>query len=458
MVVNGVGRTIDPDHFDRVVKLVVDSGDAPTFEDAAALLSAYELQILAGPAACVDVAWQAALLTAVNAGVRAVHGGVSVILADDAPCLVPIGYGAPLSEALRRYGAEVRSEPTTGVPTIAFDASVRDMQAPVVRPFAGQWVAGVSPDESIPMLTEASVTAAVLASTIAVSECFQRLRGYSLAADRHVGVSLWRPESAWDAPDAEGPVVRDLPSAAWLLGLGHLGQACAWLLALLPYPAGAVRPLVLQDDDRLSRANRATSMLAGQGQLGIRKTRLVSAAMEEVGWDARLVERRYHGGRLRAPEDPVLLIAGLDNTRARRVLDEAGFPVVLDAGLGAGPDGFLGMAIRRLPAARPSRELWPASPPPRPEAAGTGAAYRALEQETGDRCGVEELAGRTVATAFVGMTAAAWTIGGLLRELHGGRRYELIDCTLREPGTVVAIEADDQQLARVPTVRCGGKL
>lgn len=437
-----------------MAKLVVDAGEAPTFEDAAAVLRGYRLQIVAGTAACVDAAWQAALLTAVNAAVRAVHGGVSVILAGDAPCLVPVGRGASLSEALHRHGAKLRSELTTGVPTIAFGASVSDLQAPVVRPFAGQWVAGVSPDEPTPSLGNASVPAAVLAGAIAVSECFQRLRGFSLAADRLVGVSLWRPESAWEAPDAEGPVVRELPSAAWLLGLGHLGQAFAWLLALLPYPARAVRSLVLQDDDRLSRANRATSMLDGYGELGIRKTRLVSGAMESLGWDARLVERRYHAGRLRAPEDPGLLIAGVDNTRARRALDETGFPVVLDAGLGAGPDGFLGMAIRRLPASRPSRELWPATSPQRAEAKLAGAAYRALERETGDRCGVEELAGRTVATAFVGVTAAAWTIGGLLRELHGGRRYELIDYTLREPDAVVAIEADDQRPARVPTVPC----
>ncbi len=450
---------INPDDYDRVAKLLVDSGQASSFEDAEALLRTYRLQVLIGPAACRQAGWQAAALTAVNAGVRAVHGGVSVVLARDEPCRVPVGRGIALSQALRHYGGTIAERVQPGVPTIVLgDAEAPDSPSPVVHAIATRWTAGVSTaavgeGSSVPG-DGPSALAGTMAAAIAVSECFQRLRGYAVAAERTVGVSLWRPGLQPQDSGAEGPAIGELPAGAWLLGLGHLGQAYAWLLGLLPYPADGARPLVLQDDDRLSRANRATSMLHTHEEIDTRKTRLADRAMAPLGWDTRLVEHRYLGGLMHGQGDPAVLLAGIDNPDARRLLDEGGFPVVIDAGLGAGPDGFLGMRIRRLPASRPSREIWstPAlTSSPLPVGA---AAYQALEARSGDRCGVAQLAGRTVATAFVGVTAACWAIGGLLRELHGGARYELIEHTLRDPAAVTAVTSEDARPPRVPTVAC----
>ena len=212
---------------------------------------------------------------------------------------------------------------------------------------------------------------------------------------------------------------------------------------------------MLQDDDRLSAANRATSMLHRDKRLGLRKTRLAASVLDKLGWDTRLVERRYAGGLLRQPGDPHVLLGGVDNPLARHQLDETGMPLIYDAGLGAGPDGFLAIAVRRLPGSRPSGEIWPAEAPPGPlggvPLAGA-VAYAALEAESGDRCGVELLAGRTVATAFVGVAAACWAIGGLLRELHGGPAYELVDVSLRDPRQVTCVPAPESRPPRVPTV------
>jgi hypothetical protein len=305
-----------------------------------------------------------------------------------------------------------------------------------------------SPEES--PAGEASVLAAVLASAMAVSECFQWLRGHAMASDRVARVSLWDPEGG-----AEGPKLTALPKDLWLLGLGHLGQAYAWLLALLPYPAAGTGTIVLQDDDRLSAANRATSMLYRDELVAarIRKTRLVAGVLEPLGWDVAMVERRYSGGLLRAGEDPQVLLGGVDNVSARRQFDDTGFPLIYDAGLGAGPDGYLGMTIRRLPGTRPSRDIWSADAPATAGAAAIhGAAYMALEAATKDRCGVEQLAGRTVATAFVGTTAACWVIGGLLRELHGGQALALVDYTLRDPGRIVTVSDAGAHAPRLATV------
>ena len=445
---------VDPDNVNRVAKLLVDAGQATGFEDAETILRGYRIQILARSEACKHPAWQAALLSAVNVGVRAVHGGVGVALAEDPPCVLPSFAGLPLSYALQQLGAQIDDTPESGVPTIIFGRqSLSKIPTIAVHVFAGSWVAGVSPEPVARELGLVSVPAAVLAGAMAVSECFQRMRGFAPAADRYAAISLWRPDLAAQSPDAEGPPIRELPSEAWLLGLGHLGQAYAWLLSLLPYPAGGSRSLVLQDEDRLSDANQATSLLHVSSEVGTRKTRLIEKAMVPLGWDTRLVEHRFLGGKLYAPGEPAVLFAGVDNPEARQLLDDSGFPVILDAGLGAGPDGFLAMSIRRLPAARNSRELWPASALPITPKAHLSPAYRALAAESGDRCGVELLASRTVATAFVGLTAACWAIGGLLRELHGGRRYELIDYTLRNPGNALSVLAHEEKRARVPTVR-----
>jgi hypothetical protein len=194
-------------------------------------------------------------------------------------------------------------------------------------------------------------------------------------------------------------------------------------------------------------------MLHSGNRLGIRKARLAAAALEGLGWEPRLIEHRYLGGPLFQPGDPTVLLSGVDNPDARARLDETMIPVIIDAGLGRGPDGFLDMTVRRLPSERPSAEIWASR-----GARGTGPsllandAYRDLERQTGDRCGVEELAGRTVATAFVGVTAACWALGGLLRELHGGERYELIDYSLRNPDVVRVVRSSRKRPPRVATV------
>jgi hypothetical protein len=444
--------TVDPDRFDRVVKLLVDAGDAPTFDAAADLLRTYRLQITADAQACADPVWQAALLSAVNTGVRAVHGGVRVRLDADPIVHAPWARGRRLSAALRELGAVPLDRAQHDVPTVAFGGAAASRtesgRAPVLRPIAGRWTAGLSLERVGTEQSATSVLGAVLAANLAVSEAFQWLRGNAVAGDREVAISVWDPEGG-----AEGPPINVLPAETWLLGLGHLGQAYAWLLALMPYPVDGNRRLVLQDDDRVSEANRATSLLHRAEHVGTRKTRLVAAALEPLGWDTRLIEHRYHGGRLHAAGDPAVLLSGLDNPQARHVLDELGVPLVYDAGLGAGPDGYLGMTIRRLPGAGASQTIWQAAPPPPLTPSGGREAYAALEATSGDRCGVERLADRTVATSFVGSTAACWVIGSLLRELHGGQAFGVIDYSLRDPAAVLAIQAD-VTAPRVPSVPC----
>jgi len=440
-------ETIDPDNIDRVAKLLVDAGDVASFSEAEALLGTYRMQLVLDAHACADPVSQAAALTVVNTGSRAMHGGVKVFLAAESDCLVPFGQGQPLSTVIALVGGELTDEPEANVATIALgEYQPRRGAAPVLWCSPHGWVACVSPTPPSGAVA-AEIPAAVLSGSVAVSEVFQWLRGHAVAGDRTLEVSLWNPGRA-----ADGPPITHLPAALWLLGLGHLGQAYAWLLSLLPYPTEGGRALFLQDDDKLSAANRATSMLHSEGAVGVRKTRVVAKVMAELGWETTLIERRYRGGALHSAGEPPVLLGGVDNLEARRSLDDSGFGVIYDAGLGAGPDGFLAMSIRRLPGSRPSREIWPTE---RAQAERVlGGAYAALEAESGDRCGVEMLAGRTVATSFVGVAAACFVIGGLLRELHGGEALELIDLSLRDPQQITVLGAHSPRALRVASVPC----
>ena len=83
------------------------------------------------------------------------------------------------------------------------------------------------------------------------SEVFSFYAGdHVMAGRRPAGLSLWRPDADWLACDLTEPALAFLPSRLWLIGLGNLGQAFAWALAVLPYGDRRDVQIVLQDFDR----------------------------------------------------------------------------------------------------------------------------------------------------------------------------------------------------------------
>jgi hypothetical protein len=49
----------------------------------------------------------------------------------------------------------------------------------------------------------------------------------------------------------------------------------------------------------------------------------------------------------------------VDNSTARAALEEAGFDLVIESGLGAGPQSFRNFAMHTFPGPRRASELWP---------------------------------------------------------------------------------------------------
>jgi hypothetical protein len=419
------------DQLHRTAKLALDSGEAESVEKAMRIFANYRLQIVLGPNVAEYACLQAAALTAVNCAARTLLGGVCVVGAQ-APLRVSLPPFADLPSALEGLGARLTSAADRALPTVVIgDAPVQGLEPRALRVVIHGWAGGVMPVSHLakPALATGIAPAGVLAGALAVSEVFQRLRGHAMACRRAVGLNLWRPEQDWRAGEL-GRALTHLPAAAWMVGLGNLGQAYLWTLGLLPYPRDGA-DLVLQDFDILARSNVSTSLLTSAELVNACKTRAMAAWAERRGFRTAIVERRFATDFHISDQEPRVALIGVDNALARQAIEDVGFDRIIEAGLGRGPQDFLGMDLHTFPASVAARKVW--SDIEAGEGAITQPAYRALLEQSGDRCGTVRLAGRSIGAPFVGAVAASLVIAELLRLVMGGPRYELISCHLRNP-------------------------
>jgi hypothetical protein len=289
-----------------------------------------------------------------------------------------------------------------------------------------------------------------MAAGLGISETFQQQLGAVVPGRRDVGLSLWRPDLDWRASEAVGPALQYLPASLWLLGLGHLGQAYAWTLGMLPYATPADVQLALMDFDVIVEGNIATQLLVQASQVGHRKTRTVATALESRGFSTRLVERAYdehfhpvaHASPAR--NEPAVALAGFDDITPRRLLGDAGFDHIVDAGLGAGPIEYLDMVIHTFPAPEDPAEAFPhqpatARPLPEPYETEIARQAKAGRDQSAARCGMLDIAGVTVGAAFVGTFASSIVIADILRLLHGGDKYSVLSVDMRNPSGIHAV-------------------
>lgn len=434
--------TVTADDLSRVVKMALDTGEVASLEDGYALFARYRLGVSVDARLASSIAGQAGLLTIVNCGRRALLGGIQVTGEMDVPLLLALPEGwMTLGQAVEGLGGIRSSELPQDCPALVLGDLPGEAPEIALRVTFGAWRAGVIPIDETSGLDDqpADVLAAIVAGAIGVSEIFQNLRGNPVAGRRRSGLSLWRPdERNWEQAEA-GPGNYVVPSRLWLLGLGHLGQAYLWILGLLPYAKPADLELTLQDFDRLTLANDSTSILTDRTRLGERKTRATADWAERRGFSARMIERRFAGDVALQPDDPRVLICGVDNPAARALLEEPGFDLVIEAGLGAGPVEYLAMRMHAFPSSRTARELWAHEGAPAATATVDAPAYQQLGEDGADECGLVTIASRTVGAPFVGTVAAGLVISEIIRRLNGGPSYEVIDLTLRDPSSRAAV-------------------
>jgi hypothetical protein len=445
-----------PDDLGRIEKLFIDRDGMPEAE-ARDRLGRFRLALVCGPEAFSSSTLQAAILTAVNVACRCfpAAGVVTVHLFEgDADGALRLPWPAPssLAQAIRDIAPRAVLGPAAvphDIRAILVFGSRPDCSRGLQVTFDG-WSAAVAPVGEAPRLGERDrcVIAGVLAGGLAVSEVFLDFAGVTLkAARRRVGLSLWRPDLPFDNEAALGieTPVQFLPNEAWSLGLGHLGQAYLWALSLLPYRDPDQLQIVLQDFDRVVRANLGTGVLSAPSDLGRLKTRVALAWLEARGFRPTLVERRFDADTHVYSDEPKLALSGFDGGGPRAVFDGAGFERVIDSGLGGTAANFDAIDLHTLPhPTRRSAEIWPEvsleEKAKRLEQverlARENPVYQAHAREFG--CGQVELAGRSVAVPFVGAVAASLVLAEALRMLHDGERFASIFLRLDDPARIKA--------------------
>lgn len=419
----------------RLVKQAIDSGEAASVEEAQALFARYNLRIE------IDAQWtrepnqQAVLLTAIALARRVFLGGVDVTGELDVPLLTPVRAEATLAAAVAALGARVVDRGPAGtIPVVWIGPRQVKRAGFAVRTVVAGWRGGIVPVDCDVDFGhgDAMPLAAMLAAGLAVNEAFLHVSGKMPAAGRRViGMSLWQPDPAsdWLHPQSDGPALQFLPSKLWLIGLGHLGQAYLWGLGLLPYDRAESLALVLQDVDAISPSSESTSVLSHYSDVGVRKTRAMAAWAQVRGFNASIVERLFTADFRRQADEPAVALCGLDNALGRHALDQVGFDLIVETGLGRGHQDFRRIRLHTLPGRRDAAELWPIRLAD--ESAQTQPAYSRLRDDgVLDRCGMTLLAGKAVGAPFVGAVAASLALSEILRLLHGCRVHQVIDIDL----------------------------
>lgn len=438
------------DSVDRLAKLFVDSGVDNSRTEAAERLARIPLQLACAPEIASSETLQICGAAVAACGIRAFPGGVRVVGGEHVSRL---RFGdASFGSQLEAEGASAVTELDPELPTIVigdFERSDLVRCRVALRAVPRNWAAGAIAleDESGPRFLPGPLGAA-LAGALAVSEIFHAVHGlHPMAGSRRVGFSLWDPGLSWEEDSASGPELVLLPKRTWLLGLGHLGQASGWLLRCLPWSDPNEVTVWLQDTDGVDEENVGTSLLSLPEHVGMTKCRRVAAALEEVGLQTRIVERRFEAEQRRHPAEAECAIAGFDSPKSRQPLDDGGWTQLIDVGIGAGAANFTQVVLHRLGAERNSREIFDVAPGRNAERlVSEVAAYR--EHAEHDACGAIQLAEQAVGTAFVGLTSAALSVAELVRPLHGGSVMEVVAGDLtRSPARLEASPGDRSGVA-----------
>jgi hypothetical protein len=421
--------SIDHTNLHRTAKYFMDNGRAKTPEDAVELLRRFGLTVLVGPEILHSADHQTALLSLVNASRRTFLGGVEVVGLQDAPSISLLMPACSLGEAVRALGGAVASAVRPEWPcAVIGDARLPESAGIAWRLTWEGWRGGVVPLGRVGPLSERDsiAIAPILAAAVCAAEVFAHHAGdHPMAGRRSAGMSLWNPGADWLSADPSEPALAFLPARLWLIGLGNLGQAFAWVLACLPFSDRKQIQLMLQDFDDVAPSNDSTSLLSFLCDIDRRKARVVADWLEARGFVAFLDERRFGDWTRRGPEEPAVALCGVDNALARAALEKPGFDLVVEAGLGGGPQAFRNFSIHTFPASRTAKRLWLPQVSEADESFEAMPAYQALRREGMDDCGLAQLASRTVGVPFVGLIAACMTISELLRRLHGGIALEL---------------------------------
>jgi hypothetical protein len=434
----------------RLAKAIMQK-HAVDYPGALAILNSFTLNLICDPVIAQSSALQAALLTAINTGKRAFLGGAFVSMPHGVPCLLPWPGAKTLNQVVQSLGGKLFGTDNNSVTQTLYFGRGPDVEDDSLVVVASGWRGGFVPAGVVCNLPSRHDFAlgGVLAGSLAVARGFLRVSGLcSHPITEPQGFSLWRPDLHWLSSEAEGPELEILPKKLWMLGLGHLGQAYLWSFGLLPYAEPGEVQFLLQDFDRAIQGNYTSGLLCEDYNIGRAKTRICSEWLEERGFQTTITERAFDALTKRTGEEPFVACCGFDKAEPRRILERAGFDLIVECALGADTARFDRAIMHTFPnATRMPEEIWDIAP----EAPLDPNLLRAFKVE-GD-CGIiaETLARKAISSSFVGAFAGALVSAEILRALNGGVRCELVQIHLRHgnpPGVILKEENYQIRVAR----------
>ena len=421
--------------FNRLSLALIEKKDCSA-EDALAQLNSFRIYLNCGEAIRSSLPLQAAFITAVNTASRAFLGGVFVNLPMNVPCLLPWPEKGMLNDVAIELGAQPVDENTNYVLTLNFGlpGNIDDNKVEV---FATNWCGGifVEGESATYQCTSSLPLGGIYAGALAVGLAFLKTSNIQPhALDKSTGLSLWLVYEDWLSPKAEGPAAPEVPSKIWILGLGHLGQAYLWALGLMPFYQPKQVDLYLQDTEKVVDANLSAGLLCTEVDIDYYKTRVCARWLSKRGFGYHLVERKFNSRTFREGDEPYVALCGFDNAPSRRVLEKAGFDLVIEAGLGATLDNFDKIMMHIFPSKIQQAEMvWadlPATLLPNEK------VLNALTRFSKEQCGILELsiAGKAVSSSFVGACAGALVIAEVVKARNGGKKTDKLVTQLRVPG------------------------
>lgn len=416
--------------------------DKCTPQQAITKLQSLSLNLICGEEIRTSLPLQAALLTAINTGKRAFLGGVYIQLPAKVNCLLKWPGKKLLNDIIVDLGATITerfSEKNFSL-TFGLPGAIDENRMQVV---CNDWQSGILVnDEVLDFNSSGTIpTAGIFAGGLAVFLAFLKMSGiYIASCDKSIGVSLWRPDLNWLDAEARGPKITFLPAKYWILGLGHLGQAYLWNIGLLPYDNPQDISLLLQDDDVIVEANWSAGLLSEYTDKNISKTRLCSKWLESRGFKTIITERRFDSNTKRIEDEPFVALCGFDSASSRLPLENAGFDLIVESGLGNDLSTFDRIALHTFPGtAKTPVEIWGDMDETKLDI--NEAIYNILKKLDDEECGIIPItiAGKSVSASFVGACSGALAIAELIRGLHGGLRYDKITLQLRNIENIQAV-------------------
>jgi hypothetical protein len=379
----------------RTMKLALDEGKAASYADAVRLFRTFRLRIAVGRGFIASPAAEAAVLTLLNAARKTFLGGVELIGDLHERCTMAWFRGQTLAEVASAFGVlcpDRGIDSDTATIVVGADSSNSLLNLGLQLNVDGFTL---DPEGRSGWTQDAPVVVGVAAAGAAMNEAFQRIyRGRPLAGARRVRFEL--PQAA-----------RREPFDAWMIGLGHLGQAYLWTLALQASSGQRVR-LRLTDYDEVTLSSLSTCLLVDMADIGHQKVSAVADKLAKLGFDVvRDVSKVVLDEGALVSNFPMVLVA-VDNIGLRRGLDRLRAARILECGIGDGTEGFTRVQMHAFPGRRLARDVWQGEDVRASRAVDISQpAYQALLRQSGDECGTTLVASRSVATPFVGAFAGA---------------------------------------------------